>query len=238
MKPIVIFAATVGALSSISADAVSVSSRGLGQVLLYPYYTVNDQQTFGASTDWVVALPTKNFYVDPAIVGTTPQSAIAPFTKVFGGGLVAGTPATPGEACDVIVPEVRDRNGLGAPTCGEQCQQQHHFTCLQTNVLDFNHGPGNGSPSGALGSMVIADNVVPAFASGQVVLHTYDPLNITAPALRAANDGTTFLGQPAIGFDAENYINANILPGVLSNYSGAYPHRAQVSCAKSGASCP
>jgi hypothetical protein len=197
----------------------------------------NVESTLGASTDWVVALPTKNFYVDPAIVGTTPQSAIPPFRNVFGGGLVAGVPAFPGGACDTVSPEVRDRNGLAAPACGEQCQQLRHYTCLQTNVLDFNHGPNNGSPSGALASMVIADNVVPAFPSGQVVLHMYDPLNATKPTLRAANDGTTFSGQPAIGFDAENYVNSNVTPGVLSNYSGAYLHRAQVLCAKAGSSC-
>jgi hypothetical protein len=36
-------AAALGAAAS-SADAVLLSSRGTGQVLIYPYYTVNHQR--------------------------------------------------------------------------------------------------------------------------------------------------------------------------------------------------
>jgi hypothetical protein len=50
--------------------------------------------------------------------------------------------------------------------------------------------------------------------------------------LPSAN-GVVFKGLPAIGFAAINYINANVTPGVLSNYSAAYPHRSHASCTNS-----
>jgi len=51
--------------------------------------------------------------------------------------------------------------------------------------------------------------------------------------MRPALGGQIFLGLPALGFAAINYINANVTPGVLSNYSAAYPHRSTASCANS-----
>ena len=53
---------------------------------------------------------------------------------------------------------------------------------------------------------------------------------IAAHALLPAANGPIFPGLPAIGFAATNYINANVTPGVLSNYSAAYPHRSHASC--------
>jgi len=47
--------------------------------------------------------------------------------------------------------------------------------------------------------------------------------------MRPASDGVFFYGLPAIGFAATNYINANVTPGVLSNYSAAYPHRSSAN---------
>jgi hypothetical protein len=51
--------------------------------------------------------------------------------------------------------------------------------------------------------------------------------------MRPALDGTIFNGLPAVGFAATNYVNANVTPGVLSNYSGLYPHRSTASCTNS-----
>jgi hypothetical protein len=50
---------------------------------------------------------------------------------------------------------------------------------------------------------------------------------------RPTATGIAFDGLPAIGFAATNYINANVTPGVLSNYSAAYPHRSHASCTNS-----
>ena len=48
-------------------------------------------------------------------------------------------------------------------------------------------------------------------------------------ALRPSTSGDVFYGLPAIGFLAENFVNANVTAGVLSNYSAVYPHRSSVT---------
>jgi len=52
------------------------------------------------------------------------------------------------------------------------------------------------------------------------------------PPLTSAN-GPVLYGLPAFGFLAMRYINANVTPGVLANYSGDYPHRSRVICTNS-----
>jgi len=58
-------------------------------------------------------------------------------------------------------------------------------------------------------------------------------LHFSPSTMRPASGGDAFDGLPAIGFAATNYINANVTPGVLSNYSAAYPHRSDASCTNS-----
>ena len=48
--------------------------------------------------------------------------------------------------------------------------------------------------------------------------------------LRPSIDGDVYAGLPATGFEAVNYVNANVAPGVLSNYSGLFRHRASRAC--------
>jgi hypothetical protein len=55
----------------------------------------------------------------------------------------------------------------------------------------------------------------------------------------AITEQRTFRGLPAVGFAAINYINGNVTPGMLANYSGTYPHRSTVACTASPpAVCP
>jgi hypothetical protein len=51
--------------------------------------------------------------------------------------------------------------------------------------------------------------------------------------LRPSIEGSVLTGFPVTGFLAVNYINANVTPGVLSNYSAVYPHRSSTSCTNS-----
>src|SRR4051794_34377360 len=60
-----------------SVDAVSalfMNATHLNEYVIEP--------DAGAKTDWLVTFPTKRFYVDPAIVGTS--TASAPFDTTFG----------------------------------------------------------------------------------------------------------------------------------------------------------
>ena len=49
---------------------------------------------------------------------------------------------------------------------------------------------------------------------------------------------STIMHKAVLGFLAVDYVNGNVAPGVLANYSGAYPHRAHVSCLHAGDGSP
>jgi len=212
-----------------STRGVDAVSAVLMTDTLYNEFDV--EPALGAASDWLITLPTKQFYVDPAIVGTTPESFLAPFQQVFGAN---GNTPDPGNSCF----ELRgggvyqfDREGtrqivLDAPP--------PFFICNETLVLSF--GPAKDDiqtpVSGALYSRLWGAGVPdpesePPFANGHA------SLRFLSLGLRPSTTGNSFGGQPAVGFLAVNYINANVTPGVLSNYSAVYPHRASASCTNS-----
>lgn len=51
--------------------------------------------------------------------------------------------------------------------------------------------------------------------------------------LSPAANGDVLSGLPVIGFLAVQYVNANVTPGVLANYSGVAVYRSSVACANS-----
>jgi hypothetical protein len=89
-------------------------------------------------------------------------------------------------------------------------------------------------------------NIVPyAYVNGSVSLFTsgHVALVLGSESLnyRLEANGYFFVGVPAFGFLARNYVNANVSSGVLANYSAAQPHRARVTCVPdvgSSANCP
>ena len=198
--------------STAGIDAVSAV---LMTDALYNEYDI--ELGLGAATDWVVTFPTKQFYVDPAFgdgLHWTP-----PFQTVFDG-----------VSCVSASPRLFDREGyypstivIGPPpglTAG-------NYICYEAAVVTFNTDGGDASR--ALGSRTqdlsaIANAV--ASPAGHLELRFVD----SDQQMRPAANGSAFNGLPAIGFAAINYINANVTPGVLSNYSAAYPHRSHASC--------
>ena len=203
--------------------------------------------SLGAATDWLVSFPTKQFYVDPGIVGTQLANYLPPFGEVFGGGLQNGTLTDPGESCGAQIglrffdregtPPSPGINFCPPPPVGGQ------YLCYESEVISFS--TLDAAPSLALGSRIGVNTGAAGlqFATGQVqfsFVESYSDLcgensvtPIPSQVLRPANNGDVFRGIPAVGFAAINYINANVTPGVLSNYSGAYPHRATASCMNS-----
>jgi hypothetical protein len=177
----------------------------------------------GASSEWVITFPTKQFYVDPAIVGTTPLGALAPFEETFGGS---------GTSCSTTDPTSYDRAGnppgpsLPPPEGGYVADGKH--LCYESQLFTFNQaGVEQGVPTRVFGSLLGAD--YEAYTNGWLALSFKDPTE----QLRASLEGNVFFGLPAVGFLAANYINTNVTPGVLSNYSGVYPHRSTASCMNS-----
>ncbi len=181
-----------------------------------------------AQSDWLVTFPTKRFYVDPALV----DERVLPFDAVFGTDqTLAGT------SCSDLPPQIFDRNefnllsvGCGFSTCPPDPSMFPRL-CYETNVLPVNN------LSSVFGSTLFMGTVGSAyamstspFASGHISLYMAGPTQRLLPASR---EGNVFSGLPALGFLAENFVNANVMPGVLSNYSGTYAHRTHVTCANS-----
>ncbi len=207
--------------STAGVDAVSAV---LMADTLYNEFDV--ESGVGAATDWVVTLPTKHFYVDPGLV----EAAVQPFEERF-----------EQSSCHEITMATHDREGAMNPDGGscDLCPvNTNNYLCYESNILTFNMLPAEEGPSKALGSKLVTLSVPDAVefnsnydlpSAGNLALS----FQRSVQRLRPSINGVLFIGMPATGFAATNYINANVTQGVLSNYSAAYPHRGHASCANS-----
>jgi hypothetical protein len=186
-------------------------------------------RSVGASSEWVATFPTKQFYVDPAIVGTSSTSYLPPFEETFGGGNSGHN--APGVACFDIDFRYSDREGnTPVPVVCTLCPPHNQYLCYEAQVITFNQIDVEPGVRTKIFGSLLGINEPTTYDSGWVEL----PLSIDAQqALRPSIEGNTFPGLPVAGFLAVNYINANVTPGVLSNYSAVYPHRSSASCTNS-----
>ena len=220
----------------------AVSAVFMASALLNEY---NVDASVGSNTDWVVTFPTKQFYTDPEILGLRPGAAgaLPPFTYTFGqrvAGNVYGDPGNgDGQSCSQVAFVPYDREELrpvagggfpGAPPV------QIPVLCTSVNVISFLMRDAMATESAVLGSRLFTR--LPPFARAGWLRMDLNPA--TQPhALRASRDGDVYSGLPATGFEAVNYVNGNVAPGVMSNYSAASHHRALRSCANAAAGgCP
>lgn len=190
--------------------------------------------SIGARTDWIVTFPTKRFYTDPALFPASATMASAPFDEIFG-ATHAGASCAPAE------PEFWNREELTTTTfgCGFLCPTlPPSGLCYAANVAPI------GTAESTLGSQLLylpqfnggyyIDPLATGFRSGHMRFELtldVDGQMLASHAL-SSNNGLTFKGLPALGFAAIDYVNANVTPGVLANYSAATPHRAHVTCLK------
>jgi hypothetical protein len=199
----------------------------------------NVDPSVGSNTDWVVTFPTKRFYVDNEILGVTlgDPGAIQPFRYTFGED--AGSANGDGLSCTQIEVGQYDREegrptgpapGFSPPPPGQPASA----LCKESNVISFLNVTTAPTESGVLGSKLVT-NVRPFAAAGWMRLGM-NPA--TQPHFsRPSIDGDVYAGLPATGFEAVNYVNANVAPGVLSNYSGLFRHRASRGCTNATAAC-
>jgi hypothetical protein len=183
--------------------------------------------SLGATSEWVLTFPTKNWYVDRS-------SARAPFSNVF-----FGTTANPG-SCERFTIDLWDREEqrprdvniipsppppvIGAPVL-----------CYEAQVVTFNQtltaiSPGFRSETANLGARY-AENI-PAttgstgsppntpFGAG----HAKFGFNAATQRLINPGSGNQYQGLPVIGFWTLRAINGN-LGGTLANYSGTWEHK-------------
>lgn len=186
----------------------------------------------GASvgTDWVVTFPTKRFYVNYQYVGAGP--ALDPFAEVVDENF-------DGASCVAVGLNIFDREE-GFPGTIEQGPIFSPAPIIHTDVPSLCHEvnvisiAGGDDPASILGSeyensdggMGLALNVQPFGTSGWLKIDFVNNAGGEAHEL-TSDDGVTFNGLPVTGFQAVRYINGNAQPGKLSNYSGAFRHRAE-----------
>jgi len=191
---------------------------------IYNEYFVDP--SFGANTDWVVTLPTREFYTDPALAPTV----VAPFSELFQNG----------RSDTFVSGKLYDREegvfaDIQACTLCPPVSDIPSFP-YAVNVIDF----GTRSTSGVFGSNVVLFFIPPGGATaGNVALSFVDnDLVQQLPDGTVAADGTSvaLFGLPVTGFMAYNVINTNAQPGLLANYSGVFAHRASTMCHAAGPS--
>lgn len=174
--------------------------------------------TVGASSEWVVTFPTKRFYVDPAIVGTDSSDYLPPFEQVFDG-----------ESCftvGLVYTDREENRPVGSIGFSPPPITGSNALCYESSVITFNQsGVEPGVPSAVLASDLATNVDTSGYSSGWLDLSFPDAQEALLPSV----EGNIFNGTPVTGFLVTNYVNANVTPGVLSNYSGLYRHRFQRS---------
>ncbi len=199
---------------------------------LYNEYVVDPG--VGAQSDWMITFPTKRFYTDPALLAAGTTQASPPFDVLFGS-------ANGDTSCTPIREQFLNREEKTTGSCAVLCQSAPPTAlCYATSPLTI------GAVNSTLGSHLLIKDIsdidvsAVGFTSGW--LRTDFTVDLTGAtqtnhALTSLN-GVKLLGLPALGFLALDYVNGNAAPGVLANYSGAYPHRAHVTCIKASDGSP
>ncbi len=193
----------------------------------------------GARSDWVLTAPTKRFYTDPALMAAGTVQARAPFDALFGS-------AFGGTSCGSVGNQFWSREELTTTSgvcfngfCGQPPLPP--ALCYATSLLTV------GSPSSSLGSNLVINGLTEIdlfydsiFKAGWMRLDfTTDNFgSLQFGHVLTSLNGLKLPGLPALGFAAIDFVNANVTPGVLANYSGAYPHRAHVTCVDSATQGP
>ena len=160
----------------------------------------------GASTDWVLTMPTKHLYQDPIYPDANDPAAY----HWLG-------------CCSAFV---YDRSG--AQQGGRADFQLPYSTTIISFLRD------GGSTSGVFGSSLNV-NLVPTADTGTMRIEMpYDHAQTGAgdSFKGLAYDNGALYGSPVIGFMAYNIVNANAQPGLLGNYGAVSEHR-RTTCGSS-----
>lgn len=188
----------------------------------------------GSHTEWVLGAPTKYRYTDPEVLGL-PASATAaapPFDEVFGR-------LHDGASCSSYMAAGYDREGRAVnfvtdpePAVVDPRRRPQHALCYATNVVHFSDLPADGATP-VLGSLLGSKlwNPAPAVETANVRLTLgARPGSTARNVLPAGLRGPALRGLPVIGLEAVRYVNGNLSPGVLANYTVAAPLRSAIAC--------
>ena len=208
------------------ADAVSAV---LMQDQLLNHFVLDSATA--SQTDWVVTMPTKPFYTDPALTGS--NTAIPPFETAFTGpgapDYFGIQPTTLAYGYPPDQTQTYDREGhylFGVFDFGPNPPAPTLYLKSTASVLSFY--PSN--LFGASGRAMISSSA--AFVDGWARLVPYQYSNSAVHQLVSTEvPPQTYFGLPMIGFMANNYVNGTLsgpTGPVLSNYGATSPHKGTV----------
>jgi hypothetical protein len=190
------------------------------------------ERTLGAASEWVLTFPTKSAYVD-----TTASAMVRrPFTDAFRDN---------GTACEAMTISYWNREELVPGTVPGSVDfpvppgigPSPPSICQQANVIAFNQDAVLFGGASAVLAARSASGLRTITVSGSTFTTGWTRIWFDNPNIanfqntldNRVNDpagGISLAGLPVTGFWAVNYTNANVIPGVLANYSGTTRHRA------------
>jgi hypothetical protein len=217
--------------------AIDAVSALFMQDVLYNEFVTS--AAVAGSTEWVVTFPTKFAYADEAVVGS---AAIPPFTRVF--PKVASATHTGSAAVDAFsTGHIRDDESRVDFCEHAFCpfpDTTGAFFQWASNVIAFNQP---NAPT--LGSLILGARQVrnvhtlgelgverlDGWASFHLFYDAHAVPGVLADRqrLRPDHQGGVWYGLPLVGFSASAYTNGELMPGVLSNYSGSFRHKGESS---------
>lgn len=192
------------------------------------YNEYNTEAALGASSEWVITMPTKRYYVD----FDADIDVIDPFTEAF---------RDDGSACEEISVSYYDREeqAPGTPPGSVDISPPPPdititgpSLCWEANVVSFNQtAVANGGESAILGSdfafnLNTTASATVTFTTGWLRMGFDDPTTVGQDNVLTTPDGSQYFGLPVTGFWAANFVNSAAQPGLLATYSGAFKHRA------------
>jgi hypothetical protein len=231
----------VGANETIGQRIDAVSSVLMASNLSNDYSL---EQSLSASTEWVVTMPTKRFYVDPRLTGS--PSRVPPFRR----GNFIGPPDFMN--CTPTYSEAYDRNGepfsapvnrieFGVPDVNQRLTENLCGSAATVGFVKLRPGNRDGSaqevvgPSAMLGGMFgLWKQSAEAGFVLLSVMSVRDTTILAPNSMRRSSNGISFLGLPVIGFGAIRFENRNTAPGIQAFFDGAFNHRLVVFCEVGG----
>ena len=159
---------------------------------LFTDFVLSD--SIGASTEWMIGFPTKNYYTDPMLTGS--EEALAPFTN-------------PNGSCETAEINMRSRDA-------DNFNSNVEF-CFNTNVIDLTETNQTSTP--ILGSLV-SSSLASEFETGGAQMIFSNSLSMSSGAI---NGNTNLDGLPTMGFAIQKYVNSHIDSGISANYAGILP---------------
>lgn len=177
----------------------------------------------GSSTAWVLSAPTKRFHTDLQ----RHRNGLAPYLRFF-------NESEDRASCVRFDALLLDRDGLPQNLTAETGQppprqRPAHALCYATDVVAIGSSTQTPVGSSQLLTRVEATNAL----AQNGVLHLqlgFNSIRTARTNLELIADQLALVGLPVITLQAQKYINGNVTPGMLANYTLARPLVSTVSC--------